>query len=71
MFYFKTFWIYISEVIFSVLFTIAYGALPVIRAFFSGKGTVALTSDYETVRYDEGLKYSIIFLIVGTLHALS
>ena len=68
---FKTFWIYKSEVIFSVLFTIAYGALSVIRAFFSGKGTVALTSDYETVRYDEGLKYSIIFLIVGTLHTLS
>ena len=68
---FKTFWIYKFKVIFSVLFTIAYGALSVIRAFFSGKGTVALTSDYETVRYDEGLKYSIIFLIVGTLHTLS
>ena len=68
---FKILWKYRCTVIFGFLFTIIYGALPVAKGYFSGEGTVAISSDYETIRYDDGLKYSIIYLIVGVLHVLA
>ena len=57
--------------IFALIATILYGALPVFRGYIAGKGTTALVSKYQTVRYDDGLKYSIIYLIIGILHVIS
>ena len=64
----KMLWTNKTLFIFCVLVTILYGALPVLRGYFMGKGTNALNSIYQTVRYDDGLKFSIIFLIMGILH---
>ena len=54
----------------ALLFTIAYGALAVIKGYFMGKAINAMNSENQTVRYDDGLKFSIIFLIVGILYII-
>ena len=56
---------------FALLSTTLYGVFPVFRGYYMGKGTNALNSSYQTVIYDDGLKYSIIFLIMGVLHVIS
>ena len=66
----KIFWIYKIKFILGILFTILVGVLPIIKGYFSGKGTVALTSNLQTVRYDNGMKYAIIFLIVGIVYVI-
>ena len=35
-----------------------------------GKAINAMNSENQTVRYDDGLKFSIIFLIVGILYII-
>ena len=67
----KIFWYDKVIFIFSILATILYGVFPVLRGYYMGKGTDALTSNYQTVRYDDGLKFSIIYLIIGILHIIS
>jgi ABC-type multidrug transport system fused ATPase/permease subunit len=62
---------YKCKFISGLIATIIYGAIPIVRGFFSGKSTVALNSDFQTVRYDDGMKYAIIFLIIGILHVIS
>ena len=66
----KIFWLYKFKFIFGILVTIICGALPVIKGYFCGRGTVALTSNYQTIRYDNALKYAIIFLIVGIVYVI-
>ena len=67
----KILWNYKCTFIFGLLAAIIYGAFPVFRGYIAGKGTNALVSKYQTIRYDDGLKYSIIYLIIGTLHVFS
>ena len=67
----KILWNIKIRFIFGILVTAIYGALPVLRGYYMGKGTNALNSIYQTVRYNDGLKYSIIYLIVGILHVIS
>ena len=62
---------YKCKFIFSLIVTIIYGAIPIFRGFFSGKSTVAMNSDFQTVRYDDGIKYAIIYLIIGILHVIT
>ena len=57
--------------IFSLIATILYGVFPTFKGYIAGRGTNALNSKYQTVRYDDGLKYSIIYLILGILHVIS
>ena len=66
----KIFWLYKYKFIFGILATIICGVLPVIKGYFCGRGTVALSSNYQTIRYDNGLKYAIIFLIVGIVYVI-
>jgi ABC-type multidrug transport system fused ATPase/permease subunit len=35
------------------------------------KALIALTSKYQTIRYDDGLKYGIIFLILSLIQGIS
>ena len=67
----KILWNYKWMSIFSLIATILYGVFPTFRGYIAGRGTNALNSKYQTVRYDDGLKYSIIYLIVGILHVVS
>ena len=67
----KIFWNYKITFIFGVIATTLYGVFPVLRGYFMGKGINAITSIYHTVRYDDGLKFSIIYLIVGILFIIS
>ena len=41
------------------------GVSTPIQGYFSGRGVNALNSNYQTIRYDNSLKYAIIFLVVG------
>ena len=40
------------------------GAFTPIAGFFLGKATRAINSKYETKRYDDGMKYSIVYTII-------
>ena len=42
------------------------GLIPVI-GFFSAKTIIALNSRYQTIRYDDGLKYSLVFLAFAVI----
>ena len=50
--------------IFACLSAIAFGVFPAFNGFFKGKCTKSLNSNYETKRYDDSLKFSIIYLIL-------
>ena len=45
-------------------------AKPPLKGFYLGKNINAINSRYETVRYDDGLKFSTVYLIVGFLDSL-
>ena len=67
----KILWNYKVTFIFGILVTILYGVFPVLRGYFMGKGINALNSKYQTVIYDDGLKFAIIYLIMGIFNAAS
>ena len=67
----KMLWNYKCLFISSLLATIIHGSFPSIKGLITGYGTNALDSMYQTVRYDDGLKYSIMYLIIGCLNATS
>ena len=46
----KIFWLYKYKFIFGILATIICGVLPVIKGYFYGRGKVALSSNYQTIR---------------------
>ena len=59
--------------IFSILALISLiviGITPPLKGFYLGKNINAINSRYETVRYDDGLKFSTVYLIVGFLDSL-
>ena len=53
------------DFILAFLSCIILGFLVPFKGWIIAKGIVALNSNFETIRYDNGLKYSIIYLIVG------
>ena len=57
------------------IFLVCLGAVGVgtiipVVAYFKAKTKIALNSIYETVRYDDGLKYSFIFFAFAVLLAI-
>ena len=62
---FKDFCHYKLTFIFSVVLDIALGAFPPLKGYIIGKCINAVSSEYQTIRYDDGLKFSLIFLSIG------
>ena len=58
------------DFILGVISLIIIGVFPPLSGFFRGKIITSLNSKYETKRYDDGLKFSVIFLIIEFLEAL-
>ena len=58
------------DFILGVISLIIIGVFPALSGFFKGKIIKSLNSKYETKRYDDGLKYSVIFLIIEFLDAV-
>ena len=61
----KDLWNFKLYFILSILAIIALGVFPPFQGLIVGKSINGLNSNYQTVRYDEALKYSIIYLIVS------
>ena len=58
-------WInYRVNCILAFLAAIVFGVIPCFKGFIKGECTKSLNSNYETKRYDDSLKYSIIFIIL-------
>ena len=56
--------------IFAVLAAIAFGVLPPFNGYIKGKCTKALNSKYESKRYDDSLKYAIIYIILVVIESI-
>ena len=50
--------------IFAFLSAIVFGVIPCFNGFIKGECTKSLNSIYETKRYDDSLKYAIIYIII-------
>jgi ATP-binding cassette subfamily B (MDR/TAP) protein 1 len=59
---------YKLETIFGTIAIVLLGVTTPIQGYYSGRGVNALNSNYQTIRYDNALKYGIIFLVVGLLN---
>ena len=55
---------YKGNFIFACLAALAFGVFPIFNGFIKGKCTKALNSNYQTLRYDDSLKYAIILIIL-------
>ena len=58
---------YKLDIVLACLGALISGVVTTLVGFFMSKTIIALNSMYETVRYDDGLKYSIIFLAFALL----
>ena len=58
---------YKLDIVLACLGALISGVVTTLVGFFMSKTIIALNSMYETVRYDDGLKYSIIFLAFAFL----
>ncbi len=56
--------------IFAGLAAIAFGVLPPFNGYIKGKCTKSLNSKYESKRYDDSLKYSIIYIILVVVESI-
>ena len=61
---------YRANFIFGTLAAIAFGVLPPFNGYFKGKCTKSLNSIYETKRYDDSLKYSIIYIVLVVVESI-
>ena len=61
----KDLWNFKLDFILSIIAIIALGVFPPFQGLIVGKSINGLNSNYQTVRYDEALKYSVIYLIVS------
>jgi ABC-type multidrug transport system fused ATPase/permease subunit len=61
----KELWTNKCDFIFALLSTLIYGIIIPFNGYIKGHGLQALSSKYTTIRYDNGLKYSLIFLLIG------
>ena len=66
----KDLWNYKLYSIFALISLIIYGVFPPFRGLYQGKAINAINSKYETIRYDESLKYSVVYLILGFFYSL-
>ena len=57
--------------IFSLITVALEGVFPPIAGFYLGKTTNAINSKYETIRYDDGLKFSGIYLIILFVYSVT
>lgn len=58
---------YSYVIIFACLGAVIYGITIPFIGLYMAKTIIALNSRYETIRYDDGLKYSFIFLALAFL----
>ena len=56
--------------IFALISSIIYGAFPILKGYFLGKAIISITSKYQVIRYDDGLKFALIYLIIGILYVI-
>ena len=61
----KDLWLnYKLNFIFACLAAIAFGVFPIFNGFYKGECTKSLNSIYQTKRYDDSLKFAIVFIIL-------
>ena len=61
----KEFCQYKLKFILPIVLNFALGAFPPLKGYIIGKCINAVSSEYETKRYDDGLKFSLIFFGIG------
>ena len=61
---------YKFDIFLACLGAVGVGTIIPVVAYFKAKTIIALNSRYETVRYDDGLKYAFIFLAFAVLLAI-
>ena len=61
---------YKFDIFLACLGAVGVGTIIPVVAYFKAKTIIALNSRYETVRYDDGLKYAFIFLAGAVLLAI-
>ena len=66
----KDIWTFKFDSIFALILLILAGAFPALSGYFLGKVINSINSKYETIRYDNGLKFSVIRFIIQFLDAL-
>ena len=66
----KELWNYKFDFVFTIISLIILGIIPPFFGFYNGKVINALNSQYQTIRYDDGLKFGIITLIISILNAI-
>ena len=52
------------------LSAVLLGVAHVFDSFIKGRGSNSINSKYQTVRYDDGLKYAIIYLIIDFIEGI-
>ena len=61
---------YKFDIFLACLGAVGVGTIIPVVAYFKARTIIALNSRYETVRYDDGLKYAFIFLAFAVLLAI-
>ena len=61
---------YKLEIFLACLGSILVGVSSPLLGFFMGKTIISLKSMYETVRYDDGLKYAFIFFALAVVYGI-
>ena len=56
--------------IFALISSILYGVFPILKGYFLGKAITSITSKYQVIRYDDGLKFALMYLITGILYVI-
>ena len=66
----KELWNFKLDFVLSFISLIILGVIPPLSGFYTGKIINSLNSKYETIRYDDGLKFSIIKFVINILEAI-
>ena len=66
----KDLWNFKFYFILGLISLIIYGILPPVSGLYLGNVINSLNSRYQTIRYDDGLKFSIIYLIIKVFESL-
>ena len=66
----KDLWNFKFYFILGLISLIIYGIFPPVSGLYLGNVINSLNSRYQTIRYDDGLKFSIIYLIIKVFESL-
>ena len=67
---FKDSWNYKCDLLFGCFSALLLGVEHAFDGYIKGRGSNSLNSKYQTVRYDDGLKYAIIYLILAIIEGI-